>query len=157
MGYIEEIRKLAGSRPLILPGSVVLIFNGREEILLQQRVEPRGVWGLPGGLMELGESAEETALREVYEETGLRLNDLTLFNLYSGKNYFVRLKNGDQFFSVTAAFISRSYSGEPSVNLKEGMDIGFFPLDQLPAKLVGSHRRMIEEYKQAKNPHPPSK
>ncbi|WP_018663235.1 NUDIX hydrolase [Heyndrickxia acidiproducens] len=147
MGYIEEIRKLTGKRPLILPGSVVLVLNKEEKLLLQQRIEPRGVWGLPGGLMELGESAEETARREVYEETGLQLKDLELLNLYSGKNYFVRLQNGDEFYSVTAAYVCRSFFGEARVNLDEGLNIAFFPLDKLPEQLVGSHRRMIEEYR----------
>jgi 8-oxo-dGTP pyrophosphatase MutT (NUDIX family) len=97
--------------------------------------------------MELGESAEETAQREVYEETGLQVKGLELLNLYSGKNYFVRLQNGDQFYSVTAAYVCRSFEGKARVNLNEGIDIAFFPLDDLPEQLVGSHRRMIEDYR----------
>jgi 8-oxo-dGTP pyrophosphatase MutT (NUDIX family) len=54
---------------LILPGSVVLIFYEDSEILLQHRID--GGWGLPGGLMEMGGSLEDTARREVKEETGL--------------------------------------------------------------------------------------
>lgn len=54
MEYVKELRAIVGHRPLILPVSVVLIVNENNELLLQHRYD--GGWGLPGGLMELGES-----------------------------------------------------------------------------------------------------
>lgn len=68
MNYVKDLRELVGNRPLILPGAVAIILNDQNEVLLQHRID--GGWGLPGGLMELGESLEETARREVKEETG---------------------------------------------------------------------------------------
>ncbi|WP_411852885.1 NUDIX domain-containing protein [Virgibacillus halodenitrificans] len=62
MDYVSEIRKLVGHRPLILTGSVVLILNENNELLLQHRTD--GGWGLPGGLMELGESLERSKGRD---------------------------------------------------------------------------------------------
>lgn len=53
MEYYKELRKYVGHRPIILPGSVVIIVNDIGEILLQERND--GSWGLPGGLMNLGE------------------------------------------------------------------------------------------------------
>jgi 8-oxo-dGTP pyrophosphatase MutT (NUDIX family) len=58
--------------------------------LLQHRKD--GNWGLPGGLMERGESLEETAIREVYEETGLTLKCLTLLELFSGPRSLSKTK-----------------------------------------------------------------
>jgi hypothetical protein len=52
--YIRELRSLVGTRPLILVGAVVIIQNENQQILLQHRKD--GDWGLPGGLMEPGES-----------------------------------------------------------------------------------------------------
>ncbi|GAA0596481.1 hypothetical protein GCM10009001_10750 [Virgibacillus siamensis] len=86
MDYVKNLRKLVGHRPLILTGSVVIAVNEHDELLLQQRTD--GGWGLPGGLMELGESLEETARREVKEETGLEIGRLELLDVFSGQDYF---------------------------------------------------------------------
>lgn len=56
MGYIENLRKVAGNQPLILVGTAVAVFNSDGEILLQKRRD--GLWGVPRGFMELGESTE---------------------------------------------------------------------------------------------------
>lgn len=80
--YVDDIRALVGHGPLILVGSTAIITNETGQILLQQRRRPYGVWGLPGGLMELGESVEETARCEVYEETGLRVGNLNLIGVF---------------------------------------------------------------------------
>jgi ADP-ribose pyrophosphatase YjhB (NUDIX family) len=61
-------------RPLFQVFAVAVIFNENREILLvkstYQRFHP---WGLPGGSLEYGESAEEATMREVREETGLHI------------------------------------------------------------------------------------
>jgi 8-oxo-dGTP pyrophosphatase MutT (NUDIX family) len=53
--------------------------------------------GITSGLMELGESTEETLRREVFEETGLKIGALTLFGVYSGKIIFVLHKMAMSF------------------------------------------------------------
>ena len=69
MGYVGEIRKLIGNKPLILCACGCLIFNEENKVLLQRRKD-NGLWGNPGGCMEFGETIYETAIREVQEETG---------------------------------------------------------------------------------------
>ncbi|MGP4073505.1 NUDIX hydrolase [Piscibacillus sp. B03] len=147
MGYVEDLRKLVGHRPLILMGTVVVIVDGSGRVLLQQRKFPEGVWGLPGGLMELGESTENVGRREVLEETGLIVGSMHLINVYSGKDYFIRAQNGDEFYSVTAAYWSNDYSGKLHCDPEESMDLKFFNLSDLPNKMIGSHVEVIEDYK----------
>ncbi|MED0948081.1 DNA mismatch repair protein MutT [Bacillus cereus] len=146
MGYVEELRKVVGHRPLILVGAVVLVIDEHGYVLLQQRTEPYGKWGLPGGLMELGESPEETACREVYEETGIEVKNLRLINVFSGANYFTKLANGDEFQSVTTAYYTEEYEGEFVMNKEEAVQLTFFPVTELPDYIVGSHKKMIVEY-----------
>ncbi|YAR63158.1 NUDIX hydrolase [Bacillus cytotoxicus] len=146
MGYVEELRKIVGHRPLILVGAVVLVINKKGEVLLQQRTEPYGKWGLPGGLMELGESPEETAYREVYEETGIHVKNLRLIHVFSGANYFTKLANGDEFQSVTTAYYTDEYEGNLNMNTAEAVQLAFFPIRELPDYMVGSHKKIIETY-----------
>ncbi|GLX68191.1 hypothetical protein MU1_25360 [Paenibacillus glycanilyticus] len=60
MGYIMDLRAIVGSRPLIMTGACVLLC--RNERLLLQRRSDNGLWGLPGGSMEPGETLEEVAI-----------------------------------------------------------------------------------------------
>ena len=85
MEYYKQLRQYVGHQPLILPGSNVLILNDKGEILLQER-EP-GIYGLPGGLMELGESFEDTARREVLEEAALLVGRVQRCEVWSGADY----------------------------------------------------------------------
>ncbi|MFJ7407744.1 MULTISPECIES: hypothetical protein [unclassified Lysinibacillus] len=50
MEYFKYLRHYVGHKPIILPGSVVIILNDKNELLLQKN---DGTWGLPGGLMDL--------------------------------------------------------------------------------------------------------
>ena len=148
MGYITDLRKLVGHRPLILPGAVVMIFNGKEELLLQLRSD--GGWGLPGGLMELGESLEETAKREVKEETGLSVGELKLEGVFSGAEYYLQVANGDELYSVTAVYSSRDYQGCLEIDEYESLDLKFFRLDELPEGLQPSYLNYIKPYLHAR-------
>ncbi len=148
MGYIEELRKIIGTRPIILVGSAVAVLNEHNKILLQKR--PEGVWGLPGGLLELGESAEEAGRREVLEETGIEIGHLQLVNVLSGKQYFRKLPNGDEFYPVTIVYISKDIkSSTIKIDGKETIDAGFFNIDKLPDQTSPLTRKVIEQYRNA--------
>ncbi|ANU11856.1 DNA mismatch repair protein MutT [Planococcus antarcticus DSM 14505] len=146
MSYVEELRAVVGHRPLILVGAVVVIVDENNHLLLEERKFPKGLWGLPGGLMELGESTEDTAKREVMEETGFTIDVLHLINVYSGPQHFVVAENGDEFYVVTVAYYSNTYHGDLVVNKKESLSFKFFSPDELPNKMVGSHQVVIEEF-----------
>lgn len=87
MGYIQEIRQMVGHYPIIAIGATIIVYNEKNEILLNRRTDT-GTWGIPGGAMEPGEVAEKTARRELYEETGLEVEDLKLIDVLSGQEYF---------------------------------------------------------------------
>lgn len=148
MGYVEDLRKIVGHIPLILVGAVVIITNDNNQILLQKRMHhPVGRYGLPGGLMELGESTLETAQREVYEETGLTVSILKLIDVFSGKENYIKTPNGDEFYVVVTAYWTNEFSGNLRINDTESMSLEFVNIDELPENIPGSHKEIIKRYK----------
>jgi 8-oxo-dGTP pyrophosphatase MutT (NUDIX family) len=145
MGYVMDMRKKLGTKPIIMVGSGVIIENPRGEILLQYRSDTRK-WGLPGGSMELGESLEETAIREVKEETGLDVSGLAFYQLFSGKEFSFTYPNGDQVFNVTAIYIARDYSGELRIDHDETLALQFFSLFNLPQSFQETCKIIVDSY-----------
>ena len=145
MGYVQEIRLLVGHRPLIIPGAAVLIVDQHDNLLLQRRKDNQQ-WGLIGGSMEVGESLEETARRETFEETGLELGELEWFGLFSGKELIYKCPNQDIVVNVVAAYIVRQFRGELKVDADEAYEIRFFQLAGLPQNLSPPDRPVINQY-----------
>ncbi|MBW4647788.1 MAG: NUDIX hydrolase [Kastovskya adunca ATA6-11-RM4] len=145
MGYIQELRALVGHRPLIIPGAAVLIAGQQNGLLLQQRKDNQQ-WGLIGGSMEVGESLEETARREALEETGLELDELEWFGLFSGQELIYKCPNGDIVVNVVAVYIARQFRGRLKADEEEANEIRFFELRELPKNLSPPDRPVIEQY-----------
>ncbi|MCM2604273.1 NUDIX domain-containing protein [Rossellomorea marisflavi] len=106
--YIREMRRLVGTRPLMVVGSTVLCINEKKELLLQYRTDA-DIWGLPGGVMEYGESVEETAAREFHEETGLLAGELQFIRILSGPDECHTYPNGDQIYGVCHSGVRDAY------------------------------------------------
>lgn len=145
MGYIEDIRKIVGHRPLILTGVGIAVFNENDEILLQKNFDSK--WGIPGGFMELGESAEEAGRREVLEETGVQVGHLELVTVVSGERTYTKLKNDDEYYSVTIVYSTTDIiSGSPKADGVETAEVRFFKVDSLPIGLNPIIATMIKQY-----------
>ena len=131
MSYISEMRKLIGKRPVINPGATVIVMNDRNEILLQLRTDT-GTWGIIGGGMELGESLEETAARELWEEAGLQAERFELLDVLSGSALYFRYPNGDETYTVVVLYKAVGVSGELKINDGESRCLQYFSLNALP-------------------------
>lgn len=129
--YIKEMRSLVGSRPLIGVGATVIVRNSNGEILLQKRSDTL-TWGLPGGHMELGEDLQQTARRELLEETGLTAGRLFLLGVLSGPEFFFIYPNGDQMHTVIVLYEAAEVQGTPIPRDSESMELRFFSPHALP-------------------------
>src|SRR5690348_16331207 len=99
------MRKFVGHRPLLLAAAGVVVVDELGRWLLQRRADD-GLWGLIGGALELGESFEDAARRELYEESGLTVESLLQLDVYSGSEFRLTYPNGDQAFVVGATFLA---------------------------------------------------
>lgn len=125
--------------PLIQTGSAVIIRNEKKEILLQERTD-RNKWGLPGGCQDLGEDLRDTAVREAYEETGLKLNPkgIKLIDTISGESRKNSYSNGDIVYNNTSLYVADVMMDEIT-NLKgdsETKRLKFFNPEELPENLM---------------------
>ncbi|WP_277678225.1 NUDIX hydrolase [Gracilibacillus dipsosauri] len=131
--YIKTMRKLIGKETLITVGCGAIIEDGLGRILLQKRTDYNH-WGIPGGILEIGETFEETVKREVQEETNLQLNKVELFGIYSGENGFAHYSNGDKVFSVQIIFKVTDFNGKLIAN-NESKDLAFLHKNEIPKSL----------------------
>lgn len=131
---------------MFLVGSGVLITNKNNEILLIKRTD-NNTWGIPGGSLELGETFEEAAVREAYEETGLRVENLKLFEVFSGKEGHHIYPNGDEVYNTVCIFETKKYSGEVKPDKYESKDVKFFDVANLPNDINPTDIRILNKFK----------
>jgi len=129
--YVNEMRAFMGHRPLLLAAAGIVVVDGAGRWLLQRRVDD-GLWGLLGGVVELGESFEDAARRELFEESGLTAGSLRQLDVYSGPDFRLTYPNGDQAYVVGVTFLAGSVVGVPAPDGQEGFELGWFNPDHLP-------------------------
>lgn len=133
-----------GWTKLITPhvGANIAIFNDAGQVLLTRR-QDNGLWCLPGGHMDLGETLDQTAAREAKEETGLTIQLERLVGLYSSS--FPPGTFGDNSPAhniMVALFRAHPTGGNLKLNA-EVTEFGWFDPDHLPEDLIPQHVRRI--------------
>ena len=131
MSYIAELRKYVGQRPIINIGATIIVTNNKNELLLNLRSDT-GTWGIIGGGLELGESLEETAARELWEEAGLKAERFELLDVLSGSELFFRYPNGVETYTVIVLYKAVGVSGVPRINDDESSRLEYFSVNALP-------------------------
>jgi 8-oxo-dGTP diphosphatase len=119
------------------PGAAVVLFRGDRLCLVRRRFPPKeGQWSLPAGFMEFTEEIEETAVREVKEETNLDVRLTGLFAVHTG----VLPPDRPVLLVVyTAAELGGELRAADDVD-----EVGFFPLDRLPGPIAfAAHRKVL--------------
>ncbi len=133
--------------PFIQTGAAIIIRNENGQILLQERTD-RNKWGLPGGCQDLGEDLRFTAVREAYEETGIKLDpyNIELIDTLSGESRKNSYPNGDIVYNNTSLYLA-DVSMEDASNLKgdsETKRLQFFNPDEVPENLMDAD--LIKSY-----------
>lgn len=142
--YVNNMRKYIGHERLLVAGACVIIKHGKK-LLLQKRRD-NGCWAFHGGCIELGEIVEETAKREMFEETGLIANNLIFLNVFSGKELFYTYPNGDMVSNVVIAFICEDFSGKKISKTDETIDLQWFDIDNLPENISPPDKPILKYF-----------
>ena len=119
-----------------------VIVDGQSNVLLTRRRDT-GLWCLPGGIMESGESVAEAVVREVREETGLDVVPGQLVGVYSSPDLLVSYADGTRHHPVVLCFRCDVVGGALRLS-DETTDVGFFRTDELP-DVVEPHRQRVSD------------
>ena len=113
-------------------GASALIFDeAREKILMTQRSD-NSRWCLPGGGMDPGESASETCIREVMEETGLEVRVIRLIGVYTTPDMLIEYRDGNKIQPVAFSFEAEVTGGELGLS-DETIDFGWYTVAEIDA------------------------
>ena len=101
-------------------------------LLLNHILRPASGWGVPGGFLNRGEQPDETAKREIFEETGLRVSNL--------KMYCVKTNNSHVEFWFTG-----TANGEAQAKSREILEARWFAPSEIPSEMSGKERQLIKQ------------
>ena len=116
------------------------VFDPQGRVLLIQRSDNR-MWAMPGGIVEVGETAAQAAEREIWEETGVRVRAERLIGIYDNRAY--NAPRPVQVYMV--GFLCAHVSGAPHPT-SEALDVGYFPEDALPPLTPGARDRVPQAF-----------
>ncbi len=124
--YYRVLREKIGSMPIFTPSVAAIIRNHRGDILFQRPTGSMDVWSLPAGAIELGEPPAMAVVREVYEETGLRVEPVGILAVLGGETFRFTYPDGNQVEYVVVVFACRVLSGELRCQDGESAELRYF-------------------------------
>ena len=121
-----------------IPAACQIVLNGKKILLVLRAVDPgKGLWCLPGGFIEWGESPHEGAKRELFEETGLTAGELSHIGIYDGRADSSR-------HILLIAYRVLGWSGEPVAG-DDAEQVEWFDIHDLPPIAFSSHKQAIRD------------
>ena len=127
-------------RPAVTADCIVITKEADAKVLLIQRDdEPyKGCWAFPGGFMNMDETTEQCAIRELEEETGLKVNDIHQIGAFS------KVDRDPRGRSITVAYLAIIDNPMPVVGQDDAAVAEWWPLSALP-QLAFDHNEIMTE------------
>lgn len=125
----------------VLTSDIIIIDSKKEVLLTRRNITPyKGWWAIPGGHVEMYERVSQAAIREIKEETGLKVKIVDFLGIYDSP------KRDPRGHSVCITYIAKIVSGKLQIN-SEVSEFGWFALNKLPKKLAFDHQQMLNDFK----------
>jgi ADP-ribose pyrophosphatase YjhB (NUDIX family) len=145
MDYILQLRQYIGHRPILMLGAVLLVLDEQNRLLMMKRSDS-GLWGIPGGAVELGEVIENAAKRETREEVNLNIGEMSLFGVFSGPDLYYKYPNGDEVYNVSIAYLSQDWRGKIKLN-DEHTEWKWFAAEDIPEDFSPPIKPILDRFR----------
>ncbi|AXI79806.1 NUDIX domain-containing protein [Peterkaempfera bronchialis] len=135
----------------LVPAASAVVVDELGRILLQRRTD-NGMWALPGGAMNLGESLAECAIRETLEETGLTVEITGIVGTYTNPGHVFAYDDGEVRQEFSICLLARPVSGTITVS-EESHEVRWFApaeVDGLP--MVAGIRKRVDDWRFGRMP-----
>ncbi|MCX4750505.1 NUDIX domain-containing protein [Kitasatospora sp. NBC_01287] len=135
----------------LVPAASVVVVGDDGRVLLQRRTD-NGMWALPGGRMELGESLEQCGIRETLEETGIRIEVTGIVGTYTSPGHVFAYDDGEVRQEFSICLLGRPVGGDLEVS-DESTEVAWFTpaeVDGLP--MVASIRKRLNDWRSGRIP-----
>ena len=133
--YLKNLREKVGNEILQIPSIAAIIRDESGKILLVKSSNS-DVWGLPAGAIDLGETPAEAIMREVFEETNLRVSPVKIVGVFGGEKFRYIYANGDAVEYFIVVFECEIIGGELFSQDGEVSEIRYFSIEEMPALAI---------------------
>jgi 8-oxo-dGTP pyrophosphatase MutT (NUDIX family) len=140
--YLREVRRVVGTRLLLLPGVAGIVRDGNGHVLFIRRADD-GRWGLPAGGIEPGESPAQAIAREVREETGLVVRPSRVAGVFGGQGFRHRYANGDEVEWTVVVFECEVIGGALAPLDGEAVELRYFAPSDAPELQLAYPRELF--------------
>lgn len=122
----------APAATIVAPSAFAAVRRDDGRLLLVRRCDS-GSWELPGGRVDIGETATQAAVRETAEEAGVRIRVTGLVGVFSDPGHVIRSRDGEVRQQFALVFRGTALDGVPHADLHETSTAAWVPVDELPA------------------------
>jgi len=129
--YLQKLKDALGDELVIVPGVAAVIRDDTGRVLLERRSD-NGCWDIPAGATDPGETPREAIVREVHEETGLRVEVRGVAGVFGGASFRQRYPDGQHIEGFVAVFDCAVVGGTLRSTDGESAGFRFVPHDDLP-------------------------
>ena len=143
--YLKMLRQKIGNEILQIPSVAAVIRNSDGKFLFVKNAED-GIWGLPAGAIELGETPAAAVVREVSEETGLDVEPLELIGVFGGEKFRHVYPNGDKVEYFIVVFKCKIKGGELAAQDGEVSELKYFGAEEMPELMFPYSKEIFTDF-----------
>ncbi len=143
--HLKMLRQKIGNEILQIPSVAAVIRNSDGKILFVKNAED-GIWGLPAGAIDLGETPVEAVIREVGEETGLDVEPLELIGVFGGEKFRHIYPNGDKVEYFVVVFKCKIKGDELAAQDGEVSELKYFGAEEIPELILPYPKEIFTDF-----------